>query len=91
MPHIELTNFNLDPMKYWRFVRAIDNNVKETVDDSVKLARLMQMCVCKTSKVIESCVVMEPSLGYKRTRELLDDMFDNTYTGVDAWIKRLAR
>ena len=28
------------------------------------------MCVCKASKVIESFVVMEPNVGYKRTREM---------------------
>ena len=69
-------NFDLDPLKYWRFVRAFDNNVKETVDDSVKLARLMQMCVGEASKVIGSCVVMEPNVGHKRAMELLDDMLD---------------
>ena len=66
MPQIELMNFDLDPLKYWRFARALDDNVKETVDDSVKLARLMQMC--KASKVIESRVVMGPNVGHKRAR-----------------------
>ena len=47
------------------------------------------MCVGKASKVIKSCVLMEPNVGYKRTRELLDDRFGNTYTGVGAWIKRV--
>ena len=89
MPQIELMNFDLDPLKYWRLATAFDNNVKETVDDSVKLARLMQMCVGEASKVIESCVIMGPNVGYKRTRELLDDMFGNTYTVVDARTKRV--
>ena len=90
MPHIELMNFDLDPLKYGRFVRAFVNNVKENVDDSVKLDRLVRICAGKASKVIESCVVMEPNVGYKRTRELLFDMSGNTYTGVYAWIQRVA-
>ena len=32
---------------------------------------------------------MEPSVGYKRAMELLDDRFGNAYTVVDAWIKRM--
>ena len=78
MPKIELMNFDFDLMKYWRFVRVFDYIVKETVGDNVKLAR-----------VIRSCVVMEPSVGYKRARELLHNRFSNTYTGVDTWIKRV--
>ena len=84
MPHIELMHFDSDPLMYWRFARAFDTNVKEIDDDSVKLARLMQMCACKASKVVEPCVVMEPNVGHK---ELLDDMFGNTYIVVDAWTK----
>ena len=68
MPKMELMNFAGDPLKYWRFVRAFSNNVRETVDDSVKLARLTQMCVGKASEVIESCVVIEPNVGYKKAR-----------------------
>ena len=89
MPKIELMNFDFDPLKYWRCVRAFDNIVKETVGDNVKLARLMQMCLGKASMVIESCVVMEPSVGYKRARQLLHNRLSNSYTGVDAWIKRV--
>ena len=47
------------------------------------------MCVGEASKLIESCVVMEPNVGHKRTRELLDDMFGNTYIVVEARIKRV--
>ena len=47
------------------------------------------MCVCKVSKVTESCVVMESNVGCKRATELLEDMSGNTYTVVDACIKRV--
>ena len=66
MPQIELVNVDGNALKYWRFVRAFDNKVEETVYDSVKLARLIQMCVGKTSKAIESCVIMEPNIGHRR-------------------------
>ncbi|MEG7524738.1 MAG: hypothetical protein M3H12_16875 [Chromatiales bacterium] len=82
-------NFDGDPLKNWRFVRAFDNNVKENVDDSAKLAMLMRMCVGRVGKVIASCVAMEPSTRCKRARELLDYRFSNTYTVVDTWIIRV--
>ena len=59
------------------------------VDESFKLNRLIEYCTGKTARVIQSCVLMSPSEGYIRARELLMKRFGNEYQIAEAWVKKV--
>ena len=45
LPRTEIKPFNDDALQYWTFIRSFEAAVeKETVDDSVKLSRLIYYC-----------------------------------------------
>ena len=73
MPKAELFSYDGDPMKYWMFIRAFDNNVGSlSVDDSKKLKRLNSQSDAKVRcrsrgkalRVIQCCASMDPKVGY---------------------------
>ena len=64
MPKAEMMTFDGDPIKYWTFIKAFDNNIgKYNVDEHAKLARLLQYCKGRAYKVIDSCAAIETN-GY---------------------------
>ena len=90
MPQAELSPYEGDPMQYWQFVRAFDNNVGSLpVDDSKKLTRLLHYCRGKALTVIQCCASMEPKVGYAKARKLLEERFGNRYLVAEAWIAKI--
>ena len=91
LPKTELMTFDGDPLKYWMFMRAFQNSVeRETIDSNAKLMRLLQYCTGKALKVIQSCAVMEPDVGFAKAKELLRERFGNDYTILETWIQRMS-
>ena len=75
LPSVQLTSFNGDPLQYWPFIRAFDNNIEKcSIDSASKLTRLIYYCNGPARKVIECCAVMPPEAGYARAREILKDV-----------------
>ena len=90
LPKCELAKFNGDPLQYWLFTRSFDAAVGDTyVSPSVKLNRLCHYCEGEALSVIQSCLVMEPQLGYTKARELLRERFGNDYRISEAWVRKL--
>ena len=91
LPKTELMTFDGNPLKYWMFMRAFQNSVeRETIDSNAKLMRLLQYCTGKALKVIQSCAVMEPDVGFAKAKELLRERFGNDYTILETWIQRMS-
>ena len=80
MPKADMITFDGDPLKFWPFIKAFDNNVGRlvNVDEHAKLARLMQFCKGCAFKVIESCTAMDYG-GYERARSLLRERFGDRF------------
>ena len=58
MPYAELCAFDGDPLKYWMFITAFENNVGcLSVDDSKKLTRLLYYCRGKALRVIQLSLI----------------------------------
>ena len=90
MPKAELFTYDGDPMKYWLFIRAFDNNVGcLSVDDSKKLTRLLYYCRGKALRVIQCCASMDPKVGYAKARKLLEERFGNKYVVTEAWVAKV--
>ena len=90
MPQAELSTYDGDPMKYWMFIRAFDNNVGcLSVDDSKKLTRLLYYCRGKALSLIQCCASMDPKIGYAKARSLLEERFGNRYVVTEAWLAKV--
>ena len=73
-PRAEIQVFDGDPLMYWPFVRAFEDNIEKAVKDSAsRLTRLLQYCSGKARKVLQGCSVMPPQKGYERARALLKE------------------
>ena len=84
--------FDGDPIKYWQFIRVFETVVdKESISHTAKLTRLVQYCTGKARRVIQCCMVYEPSVGYAKARQILRERFGNEYAIAEAWITKIAK
>ena len=87
LPKSELMKFDGDPLKYFSFIKSFENNVeKDICDSSRQLQLLTQYCTGKVKKVIENCILLSPSEGYKEAKKLLAERFGNVYKVTNSWI-----
>lgn len=88
LPKPELAKFDGSPLQYWSFIRSFENNIeRNTSDENEKLTYLMQYCTGDARKVIKSCVMMDPSDGYKAARRMLKERFGHPYTIATSFVK----
>ena len=89
-PKVSIPQFTGDPLKYASFMRAFEDNVEKLLDDdAARLARLVQLCAGEAARVVEGCLLLPASQGYRRARQLLEERFGDSYVITDLWIKRL--
>ena len=62
----ELLTFNGTPTDYCKFISNFDTN--RVSDDRLRLSYLIQYCNGEAKSIIEDCVLLEPSEGYKVIR-----------------------
>ena len=86
-PKLEIPTFSGDPLKYFVFIRAFEENVEKNVGDSApRLARLIQYCTGNALALLQGCAIMEPQEGYTTARQLLKDRFGSAFVIAQAWI-----
>jgi len=91
LPKVEMMTFDGDPLKYWLFMRAFENVIESnTTDNGARLARLLHYCKGKALRVIESCVMLHPDVGYVRAKELLKSRFGDDFVIAQAWLSKVA-
>jgi hypothetical protein len=89
-PTVKLLPFDGNPLNYFPFIRAFEENVERAFADSAsRLARLIPLCIGEAARVIESCSSMVSEVGYPRARELLKERFGDKYTICDHWARKL--
>ena len=87
-PIVDVSKFNGDPLKYFFFVKAFQDNVEKVIlDDAARLTRLIQSCTGEARDLIESCVASANT--YAKARELLRKMFGDPYVISQAWINKI--
>ena len=76
LPKKELSVFDGDPLDYWNFIKSFENSiVNNTASESEKLMYLLQYTSGVAKDTIKCCLVMDSSLGYRKARELLEELF----------------
>ncbi len=89
-PQTDIEPFNGDPLKFHPFMKTFDNAVDATsLSDCAKLTRLGKYCTGRPHKAIESCMSMEPSVGYKEARNLLKERFGDKYNITKSWLDKI--
>ena len=86
LPKFELIIFDGNPLRYFSIIKSFENNVENNIcDSSRQLQVLIQYCTGK-AKVIENCILLSPSEGYKEAKKLLEERFGNVYKVTYSWI-----
>ncbi|KAK4468963.1 hypothetical protein MN116_000099 [Schistosoma mekongi] len=76
LPKVELGYFDGQPSSYWKFLRQFEVYIESKVtDDGHRLLYLLHYCKGKAKVAIEECVMLPPSVGYKRAKEILRRLF----------------
>ena len=89
-PKVEIPTFAGDPLKYYEFIRAFEDNVERYVTDSAsRLTRLLQSCAGRAKAQLQGCNIMPPDLGYQEARRLLKERYGNKLVITQAWISHV--
>ncbi|KAK4474245.1 hypothetical protein MN116_000200 [Schistosoma mekongi] len=76
LPKVELNYFDGQPTAYWMFIRQFETYVaSRVIDDSQRLLYLIHYCKGKAKAAIEGCVIMDPTAGYNKAKEILKRLF----------------
>ncbi|PIK37643.1 hypothetical protein BSL78_25514 [Apostichopus japonicus] len=85
-----IPKFSGDPIDYWSFMNSFDVNVARRLgDDRTTLSYLIQFCTGKAHEAIENCILLDPTMGYKRAREILYDQFGCSHVVAQAHIYKV--
>ena len=92
LPKSTLMTFDGNVLQFPLFMHSFDNTVgRAHVDAGVKLNRLLQYCSGKAKRVIESCALLDPAVGYQCAQDLLMQRFGNDYQISEAWVKKVTQ
>ena len=90
LPKTELTVFDGNPLHYRTFIKTFEDVVhNNTVDDTARLARLMQYCNDKVKKVLQCCSILPANEGYTKARQIMKERFGNNAAIAEAWIAKV--
>ena len=90
LPHATLSTYQGDPLKYHEFWRSFENSVDQTsVDDAVKLTRLLHYCAGDVKKLLQPCMIMKPTEGYHKAKILLKEKYGNPVMIAHAWLRKV--
>ena len=89
-PNLEMTKFNGNPMMYSRFISTFEATI-EAIEHDVKrrLLYLIQHCGDKVKPLIEYCLLLEPTVGFRKAKTILHETFGRKNVIARAYIKSL--
>ena len=87
-PTVILNPFNGNPLDYFHFITAFEENVEKPLSDNKsRLVRLDQLCVGEAHEAIKCCINL--TNGYARARRILKQRFGDELHISDHWIRKL--
>ncbi|KAF4514212.1 UNVERIFIED_CONTAM: hypothetical protein B566_EDAN019445, partial [Ephemera danica] len=90
LPRVELTYFDGDPVKYWKFVQQFKYYVESReVDDGQRLLFLVHYCRGQAKEAVEECLGLPPTIGYRRARDILENLFGQPFQVARAVIESI--
>ena len=91
LPQPEVPKFSGDPTKYKTFIITFDAHIRARVaNDADRLYYLDQHLTGEPKDLIGGCLHLEPDVGYKEARRLLDKEYGDPYKVSNAFIQRLS-
>ena len=76
LPKPDLFTFSGKVTDYCKFIKNFETNIETKVSDSsLRLSNLIQYFVGEAKCCIEDCVLLDPDVGYKRAREILQSRY----------------
>lgn len=89
LPTKELPVFNGDPLHYVSFIRAFEHGVEDKTDsDRDRLYYLEQHTSGQPKELVQSCLHMEPTTGFREAKRLLKWHFGNEVKITTAYIEK---
>ena len=90
LPKPEILSFSGKAIDYCKFVKNFETNVECKVsDDRLRLSYLIQYCLGEAKHCIEDCVLLEPTEGYRRAREILQTRYGKPHVISRSCIDKL--
>ena len=89
-PILELFKFDGNPTTYLRFMSVFESTIETVeIDDKVKLLYLNQHCVGKAKSMIEYCLLLEPSHGFAKGKQILYETYGKRNVIARSYITNL--
>ena len=87
---LKLFKFDGNPTTYLRFMSVFESTI-ETVesDNKVKLLYLIQHCTGKAKSMIEYCLLLEPSHGFAKAKQILYETYGKRNVIARSYITNL--
>ena len=90
LPKPELLMFSGQSVDYCKFINNFVTNIENRVSDSrLRLSYLIQYCTGEAKRSIEDCVLLEPTEGYLRAKQILQENFGRPHIITRTYIERL--
>jgi len=90
LPRRELKSFDRDYMEYQLFANAFDFVVGDKVqDDRDRLYFLEQYTKGEPQDLVRSCLHLDPKIGYKKARELLNENYGDKFLIASSYSEKL--
>lgn len=90
LPKVQLEVYDGDPLQYNNFMTTFEEHVgSSSVDERMKLTRLIQYTSGKAKEAIRSCALISGSEGYKKAKEILQKRFGDQHIITDAIIRSI--
>lgn len=90
LPKVQLEVYDGDPLQYNNFMTTFEEHVgSSSVDERMKLTRLIQYTSGKAKEAIRSCALISGSGGYKKAKEILQKRFGDQHIITDAIIRSI--
>ena len=91
-PGIELSRYDGSPLRYWPFIRSLENIVEaKTKDNSICLDTLIQHCTGEVNDLLQCCLLKEPNEGYTLARTMVKETYGDDETIATAWLNRILK
>ena len=89
-PILELFKFDRNPTAYSRFISVFESTVVVTEnDDRRKLLHLIQHCTGKAKSLIEYCLLLEPTQGLVKAKQILYENYSKKNMIARSYINAL--
>ncbi|XP_053389199.1 uncharacterized protein LOC128552201 [Mercenaria mercenaria] len=90
LPKPELLRFSGSTLEYCKFVNNFETNIECSVrDDMLRLSYLIQYCDGEANSAIEDCVLLSPSEGYKRARDILYSRYGRPHNIARTYVDKI--